>query len=226
MDDTSTTLLLTRPKPQSETFLAECETEVGRRLPVVISPLLKIEPVGDMPDLDAFDTIVLTSSNGVARLGSALAGRIVVTVGKKTAALASQQGAKAAVLGESVDAFLAAQYAFKGRVLFCRGKHSRGDLANRLRQRSVNVEEAVIYDQVGQPLDSRARELLVGDGLVVAPVFSPRSARLLAANPITAPISVLAISSAVAAAWNGPGNILVASHPDANHMRQMVQEAF
>lgn len=226
MDDTTATLLLTRPKAQSEAFLSACEAQIGHRLPVVIAPLLRIEPVGEVPDLDAFETLVLTSGNGVARLGSALANRQVVTVGDKTAELARGFGAIASALGENVDAFLENAPKFEGRVLFCRGVHSRGELAQKLSDLGNTVEEAVLYDQIGQPLGEAGQRLLTGRAMVVAPLFSPRTAKLLSANQITAPLKVLAISQATADAWAGPGELRIAERPDADHMRQMVQEAF
>ena len=75
MDDAQATLLLTRPRAQSDLFLADCEAALDRRLPVVISPLIEIDPVGDIPDLGHFRTIVLSSGNGVRRLGRMLAKR-------------------------------------------------------------------------------------------------------------------------------------------------------
>ena len=226
MDDTSATLLLTRPEPQSQAFLAECEAEMKRRLPVVISPLLRIENIGDIPDLDNFDTIILTSGNGVARLGPALAGRRVFTVGERTAALARAHGAEASALGENVEAFLDHATEIKGKALFCRGVHSRGELAARLVSGGVEIEEAVLYDQVAVPLSNAASLLLTGEDPVVAPVFSPRTARLLSASLITAPLTVLAISPATAKAWTSRGRILIAETPDAFAMRGLVTQAF
>ncbi len=226
MNDTSATLLLTRPEPQSRAFLAECEIAMQRRLPVVISPLLRIEPLGEVPDLEPFDTIILTSGNGVARLGSALAGRHVVTVGEKTAALARESGAAAVALGENVEAFLEQASKIKDRVLFCRGVHSRGDLAEKLTGFGVRVEEAVLYHQAAVPLSNAACLLLEGAAPVIAPVFSPRTAKLLSANQISAPITVLAISAATAQAWTAGGQIRTANAPDSASMQELVAQSF
>lgn len=226
MDDPSATLLLTRPEPQSRAFLAKCEAAMQRRLPVVVSPLLRIEPVGEVPDLDLFDTIIVTSGNGVTRLGSALAGRYVVTVGAKTAALARESGATAVALGENVEAFLEQASKITGHALFCRGVHSRGDLAEKLSGFGVKAEEAVLYDQVAIPLSNAARHLVEGAGTVIAPVFSPRTAKLLSANQFFAPITVLAISAATADAWTAGGKVQIAEAPDSTAMQALVAQAF
>lgn len=226
MDDTPATLLLTRPEPQSRAFLADCEAHLGRSIPVVISPLMRIEPMGDVPDLERYATIILTSGNGVARLGSALSGRHVVTVGERTAALAREHDAEAKHLDDDVEGFLENAATVRGPALFCRGVHSRGDLAKRLAERGIEVEEAILYDQVAEPLTNAARLLLAGSLPVVAPVFSPRSAKLLSSHRIAAPLTLLAISQATADAWTGGGEVLVAERPNAAAMRALVTKAF
>lgn len=226
MDDVSATLLLTRPEPQSRAFLSECESELNRRLPVVISPLLRIEPAGEVPDLTLYDTVVITSGNGVARLGASLSGRHVVTVGDRTAELARGQGADATALGENIEAFLRKADHLTGRVLVCRGVHSRCELAARLREQGADADEAILYDQVACPLSTAASLLLTGEAPVVAPVFSPRTAKLLSTCLVTAPMTVLAISTATAESWTAGGRVLIADQPDAASMRKLVAQAF
>lgn len=221
MDDTRATLLLTRPEPQSRAFLADCETVLNRRLPVVISPLLQIEPVGELPDLDRFQTVILTSGNGVERLGPALGGRRVLTVGERTADLARVQGAAAHSLGENVEAFLKSATEVKTPAIHCRGVHTRGGLADRLN----GVDEAILYDQVAVPLSKAAQRLLTGDAPVVVPLFSPRTAKLLSSTQVSAPVIVLAISDATAGEWMAGGDIRVAERPDRHAMCAMVGAA-
>lgn len=226
MREAEPTLLLTRPEAQSKAFLNICETRVGHRLPVVISPLLRIEPVGDIPDLGRYGTIVATSSNAVERLGEALSGRTVRTVGEKTAERARKFGAKAEALGENVELFLAAASDVTGPVLVARGVHARGNVAEVLRGFGLEAEEAVVYDQVAQPLTRAARLLLDGSTPVVAPLFSPRSAALLARQHISAPLTLVAISETTADEWTGKGVVQIAERPDAEAMCAMVVKAF
>lgn len=221
MNDLQATLLLTRPASQSEAFLAECEALAGRRLPVVVSPLLSIEPVGDIPDLDPYATLIVTSANAVRHLADvqALSGRNVATVGESTAELARQHGAAAQAFGENVETFVERADDIEGPALYCRGVHSRGDLAARVRQAGVEIDEVVIYDQVALSPTKAARSLLAGTSPVVAPVFSPRTARLLSAiGPISADLTIIAMSQAVAAAWVGPGKVLTVSEPTSAAM--------
>lgn len=229
MPDNQPTLLLTRPEPQSREFLAQCEARIGRRLPSVISPAISIEPVGDLPQLDKYASLIFTSGNGVRSVlaSDTLAGRLVFTVGEKTAELARNAGADAEALGEDVEAFLENAHRVKGPALFCRGVHSRGNLAERLGDAGVRVDQVVLYEQASRPLSQAALQLLSGEAPVVAPVFSPRTARLLSAyGVITAPISVIAMSEAVAEAWTGGGEIKVAKAPNSDAMCDLTLDIF
>ncbi|NND18996.1 MAG: uroporphyrinogen-III synthase [Silicimonas sp.] len=219
------TLLLTRPEAQSREFLLRCETLAGRKLPAVISPLMRIEPIGDTPDLGRYATVIFTSGNAVRSVlrHQSLKGRAVATVGQSTAKLAKSAGADAQALGEDVEAFARNAERLKGPSLFCRGVHSRGDLAEKLRDQNHSVEEAVVYDQVATPLSDQARQLLAGSRRVIAPVFSPRTARLLAAQgPLVAPLTIVAMSQAVAAELELPGEVVVARAPESQRMAELV----
>lgn len=223
------TLLLTRPEPQSRDFLEMCQMRAGRALPAVISPILRIEPTGAVPELDRFDTIILTSANAVTCLADRadLTGRTVVTVGARTAEAARDAGAVATMLGQDASELIAAAYRIEGRAVFCRGAHSRGEIARHLRDRGVTVEEVVIYDQVEQPLSSAAKALFKGKRPIIVPLFSPRSASILANQAeIDAPLTLVAMSNNVAAAWSGPGRILVAASPTADGMCDVVIAEF
>lgn len=229
MTDPEPTLLLTRPEDQSKAFLAACEARAGRRLPAIISPLMRVVPTGFTPDLDAYETVILTSGNGVRRLSelASLRGRSVATVGEKTAELARSAGAEARALGEDVESFLEPGEAIRGPAIFCRGVHSRGDLAGRLRARGLKVDEAVIYDQIALPLSCAARQLLAGKAPVVAPVFSPRTAALLKEHgDISAPLIIIAMSPAIADALGEGANIEVARHPTSEAMQAAVLAHF
>lgn len=229
MSDAEPTLLLTRPEAQSKAFLQRCNRLAGRELPAVISPVMQIEATDAVPNFDRYATIIFTSGNGVrsAAARGSLMGRTVVTVGDATAMLARSEGAEAEALGETVDAFVEASKRVRSPALFCRGRHSRGDLAERLREKGVRVDELVIYDQVARPLSFAAEALLAGEAPVVAPLFSPRSAELLSQQgQPTAPITVIAMSDAVARAWNGPGEVLVAERPTVMAMADLVVRRF
>lgn len=225
MDDEGATILMTRPADRSEEFLSRCETRAGRRLPAVVSPIIEIRDEGDLPDLSRYATVVLTSASAVARLAreGQLQGRSVACVGARTAELSRAAGASASALGDTVEGFLGAAASLQPPAIHCRGIHTRGDLAARLTDMGIQCDEAVIYDQIGRPLSVAARGLLTGSGRVVLPVFSPRSARLIAGfGGITAPLTVIAMSQAVADAWSGPGRVQIAYEPTADAMAEAV----
>jgi uroporphyrinogen-III synthase len=226
MDDRQPTLLLTRPEKQSLEFLADCENKLGRRLSVVVSPVFKIDFRRSPPDLSNYETVILTSSNGVAACAEALVGRKVVTVGEKTAAAARRAGAEALVLGQDAEELVANSLKIEGPAVHVRGRHTRGSIAKRLGAAGVKTDELVLYDQLAQPLTQAAVAVLQGDAEVIAPVFSPRSAELLSQAHITASLHVIAMSEAVADAWNGPGSINVVASPTADAMIAQVVSHF
>ncbi len=217
-------LLLTRPTAQSQDFLNLCERRLDRPVTAVISPIMKIEKTGEPWNLDGA-TLVVTSANAVRALSGAIKGRSVVTVGEATADLARANGAVAQCLGETADAFLAQADSLIPPVVVARGVHARLDLAEALISRGTDARSVTVYDQIAAPLSEEARDLLSGTRSVVAPVFSPRSAILLAAHSITAPLEICAISAAVAQAWTGPGRVRVADHPTAEAMCDLVTTA-
>lgn len=215
MEHAKPTVLLTRPKVQSRAFLTFCETELGKPIPALISPVLTIVPVDATPELDDFKTLIFTSANGVNQIGPAMAGRDVVTVGKRTAELAADFGANARMLGENVAGLVSNAGTIQPPALICRGRHASADLQAALQGRGTACDEVVLYDQVETPLSDAALALLTGDAPVILPVFSPRSARLLSKQGITAPVHVVAISPETAKAWTGPGQVQIAGSPDA-----------
>ncbi|MCV6594241.1 MAG: uroporphyrinogen-III synthase [Silicimonas sp.] len=214
-------LLLTRPRAQSEAFLARCEARLGREIEHVITPVMRIEALGVPRDLSA-ETLVLTSSNGVRMLGNRLRGRRVATVGEATAELAGRQGADAICLGATAEDLLTRSDELAPPVLVCRGRHARRDLAADLVARGIEARALTIYDQVETPLTLAGQSLLQGNRPILAPLFSPRSAALLSRAAIAAPITCLALSPAVAAAWTGPGAVKTAETPNAEALCDLV----
>ncbi len=216
------TALLTRPAAQSAELAAALSG-----CSVVISPLIEIVPCDVGVDLDGFDLLLFASQNAVlAARRFGLAGRRAFAVGPRTAAVAAAQGMEVMVASGNADGLVAAVSGLPGagRVLFLRGRHSRGDVAGRLARAGIDIREAVIYDQRARPLSREAVALLRGRAPVVLPLFSPRSALLMAQGAQTAgavaPLVIVALSRAVAAAWNGPrpADVAVAGRPSAEEM--------
>lgn len=215
-----TTLLLTRPKEQSARF-ADAVAARLPGVPVVISPVLEIVPRDGPVSTEGIAAFILTSENGARTLAARadVAGRTAYCVGDRTAQAARAAGMDAVSAGGAAEDLVALIRARRplGRLLFARGAESRGAVAERLAEAGLPVESVVLYDQRPRPLTPEAAALLAGAAPVIAPVFSPRSAALLSRAEIRAPLILVALSEAVARAWDGPApqRVAVAAHPDA-----------
>ncbi len=221
-------LLLTRPREASERFLSELIAFTGRDVRAIISPILRIVDIGELPDLSSFSTIILSSRHAVSRLGAEglLQGREVAVVGEGTAQLATSHGAAVVALGQDSRELVEQWRKLTAPCLYCRGVHSRGALASRLSELGVKTSEVVVYDQRREALSDEAKSFLLSGQHVVAPVFSPRSAELLSAEiPASASIEVIAISEAGKHAWSGPGRVTVPKEPNGRFMLQSVADA-
>lgn len=200
-------LLLTRPMADSQRFAA--------RLPgwqAVIAPILKIVPI-DQDHARVRDAagLVFTSAHAVTAAGPGR-GRIALCVGGHTGDVARQAGFQVRQGDGFAESLLPLIAACDVALLHPHGRH----LAKRL-----PVEGIVVYDQVAQPLTDAARALLAEDAPVVLPLFSPRSARLLAAavRDAHAPLWPVAISDATMAAWDAPSaGHAIAAAPEARQM--------
>ena len=218
------TILVTRPQPQADRFAALCRARF-EAAPIVVAPLIRIEerPLGAMPE--GVRGLVFTSEAGVKAFAAQCARRDLPAwcVGERTASAARAAGFTALAAGGTARALveMIVAAAPPGPLLHLRGVHAACDVASVLARRGVPADAAVIYDQLAQPLTPRARELLrCASGAVVAPVFSPRSARMLAeaAANARAVLRPVAISANAAQAWaeyrDDP--VLVAAGPHAD----------
>lgn len=216
-------LLLTRPEADSRRF-AELIGPRGEGVRIVISPLLRIEPLG-MPGPSG-GVPVFTSAHAVPLAGPG-GGGDAWCVGERTAAAAAAVGWRPRVGAGDAEALVAAILASgeAGPFVHLRGAHARGEIAARLRAGGRAASERVVYDQRAAPLAAEAQAALAGRAPVVAPLFSPRSAALFAAaagNP-AAPLRVVAMSDAVRRAVDGAGwPVEVAARPDGGAMLEAV----
>lgn len=210
---------------QSQAFLGACERQIGHPIDHVISPVIEIVPVNDLPDLTPYATVMVTSQNAVDRAGSGLRGRTVVTVGQRTADKATALGAHATCLGENIEQFMDHLPSLKAPVIYLRGVHARADVEGAAKNAGIRLDETVVYDQRPKALDTAAKTLLAS-GSVVVPIFSPRTAALVSQYPVGADAIVLALSDTVAASWQGPGQVSVADFPTANELIKLIQNAF
>lgn len=217
--------LLTRPAAQSARFAAELRARYGAATPIIISPV--ICPVYLKPALPdrPFVAIVLTSESGAegARQLSAEGVSLPAAaycVGDRTANAAKDAGFAARSAHGDATALLEMIRAQQplGPLLYLRGDDSRGDVVDNLRSSGIEAYEAIVYKQESQLLMADAKTCLDAANPVILPLFSPRSAALLAAQgPFLAPLLIAALSPAVAEAAAALPNVrlTIASHPDA-----------
>lgn len=226
---TEPTLLLTRPLPAARRFLAACEAARGRSIPAILSPVMAIRSV-PVALAERPAALILTSENGAARAGGlGLRALPAWCVGPRTAAVARAQGLDPVEAGPDVEALLAALFAARppGPLLHLRGEHAQGEVAARLRAAGIEAREAVAYRQEALPATQEARAALDARGLLVVPLFSPRSAALLAGWHPRAPLRVVAPSEAVAraAAALRPERLDLAAAPDGDAMQAATLQA-
>lgn len=228
MPKPSPVILITRPAHQSASFAARFDTSVE----CVLSPVLEIRHLPPQSDVNDYSALVFASQNAVLAACESvdLRGRRVFAVGEKTGALASMRGAIVTVADGTakslVDTIKAA--APDGPVLFLRGRHSTGEIVSNLSKAGIAAQEEIIYEQDAKKLTPQAAQLLKGTGEVILPLFSVRSATILAkeANEIgaTAPLTLVGISNAVRDAWHGPEpkTIHVAQSPGMDEMCSLI----
>ncbi len=228
---TATPVLLTRPEEQSLAFAAALNVRFGDRLRCIVAPLMAPRFLSPQVPEGHFDAVILTSSSAVdaaRKLGVPLPTR-AFCVGTRTADAARAAGFVATSAdgdaGDLVAAILSDPP--KGRLLHLRGHDSTGDVAERLTAHGITTIPIIIYRQDPQPLTAEATGLLQNAAPVILPIFSPRSAVLLAAAlPTTtrAHLHLAAISGSVAKAAAGMPHaaLVIARQPDADSMLDAV----
>ncbi len=199
-------LLLTRPEPAARRFAAGV-AHLG--LPVVISPVLTILPVAhDADRLAGARGLVFTSVHAVPAAGPG-GGRPAICVGPATAEAARAAGFRVTEGPGDAARMLPLLDGLGAGWLHPHGTHVA---------KVLPVPGMVVYDQLPQPLTAEARAALAGRAPVILPLFSPRSARVLAdqAEGARAPLWLAPISAAARAAWPlTPARVALAPTPDA-----------
>jgi uroporphyrinogen-III synthase len=219
-------VLLTRPLAQSQEFAAALADRFDDALHPVISPLMEVELLTpDLPPED-FVGVIFTSATGV-EASVPFAGRLptlAYCVGARTAKVARAAGFTAISADGNADALVDLIIARPpgGRLLHLRGEETRGEVAERLTTAGIGTVSMIVYRQRPLPLTGKALELLANTGVVIVPLFSPRSAALMSGLvPVDhrADVYVAAMSRAVADAVRfRNGRLIVAARPDAAAM--------
>jgi uroporphyrinogen-III synthase len=221
-------ILLTRPTPAADRFARSLRARFGAEIRIVVSPLLSPKLLSPAVPAGPFSALVFTSETGVAGFRQISADRRLPAwcVGNRTAAAAQEAGFETRSAEGDLEALVEAirQAHQTGPLLYARGKETAGNLEERLRSLKISVTEMVVYEQKDRPLSPLATALLAEDQLVLAPLFSPRTAALFCVEPAvqmrTASLFIAALSPAVAAACTAAQAQLTvcAARPDAEAM--------
>lgn len=205
-------LLLTRPPQDSRRFASMLPD-----WPAVISPVLRIVAVDhDAAALRDAPGLVFTSAHAVPAAGAGR-GRLALCVGGHTGQVARAAGFDVRTGNGFAESLLPLIEAAGVPLIHPHGRH----LAKRL-----PVPGMVVYDQQAVPLTNEAAALLAGTAPVILPLFSPRSARLVAdaGRGARAPLWPVAISDAAWAAWAAPAaGHAVAQRPNAAAMAAAIR---
>lgn len=217
------TVILTRPKTQSESFAAEILAQWDEPLEIIHAPLIEIAPLDT--SCATPDAFIFTSANGVTasrRLGVPQ-GRTAWCVGSKTADLARAAGFEPVTGPGDADGLvrqiIAAQP--RGKLAHIRGMHARGDVCARLNAAGITCDDVVAYDQRARQLTPEAKSALNARQSVVLPLFSPRTATILnGEGPFVAAVHIIALSKAVELAVSPEisKQITVAASPSSKAM--------
>lgn len=221
-------VLLTRPAAQSVALAGVFDSER-----VIVSPLLEIAEIGDVPELGGFGGLIFSSPNGVAALARRTGARDlpVWTVGETTRDTARAEGWSAEMAGLTADELVARLLASGGPgatpLLHIRGHHASRPIAALLSAGGLPCTEAVLYDQRSMSLTAEARMALQGNAPVICPLYSPRTAHLFAAQvtEAIAPLHLVAMSDTVAEALGKVTykSLNVAGAPTGAAMRDSVR---
>jgi len=194
------TLLLTRPQASAVRFAAKLDPAAAGRADLVISPLQEIVKLDIDVSLAGYAGVIFSSANGVLH-GPDGNGMPAYCVGSQTGAAAKSRGWRVVQVAQDADAFVRAVMGVtpKGPLLHLSGTHQRGDIAARLTAAGLKADRTIVYDQQNLALNKAALDALCGEGPVVLPLFSPRTAaQFVAQAPETGKVYAIAMSAAVA----------------------------
>lgn len=194
-------VVITRPEDGAEKLCRALEARGVARDQLILSPLLQIERA-PLPDLNwpGF-AYVFTSHNAVAAAAHLAAGAKAYCVGNSTMQAAKEAGFEAFSADGDANALVQMIIADAPTqpLIHLHGEITRGDVSQRLEAAGLSCRDVVAYRQTPRPLSVQAIQALAAEDPLVVPLFSPRTAHLLAQNgPYRAPIHLIAMSESIA----------------------------
>ncbi|NOD48535.1 MULTISPECIES: uroporphyrinogen-III synthase [unclassified Ruegeria] len=194
---------MTRPRAASKRFVAQLPTRTRSRVQVIYSPILEIRPLPAAVDTVGLQGVIFTSANAVNAAASMGVDRDLPAycVGPATTGTAKGYGWQAEMAGTTAEELVGhlLKHRPQSPLLHLRGEHTRGNIAGRLTESGLTVREQPVYQQILLPLTSEATQAANDDLPIIAPLFSPRTARHFADIwSGSAPLWLAAISRATA----------------------------
>ncbi len=218
------TLLISRPADRARRFLSTLPPAALAQVTPLIAPVMTISlcPLAPLP---AEAELIVTSEAALPAIGPAP--RRVWCVGAQTAAKVRAAGHTVCATAPDAAALLDLLRTARpsAPLLHLSGRHHRGALVETLGQAGLTAARRVVYDQHPCDIPDAARQVLATTPRLIVPLFSPRSAALLAAQmpPRPGVTQVIALSDEVRAAWTGPADrLLTVPVPQADAMRDAV----
>lgn len=216
-------IIITRPQAAGERLAKQLRDGVEPGCAIILSPVIDIVAVPATLGQTRYRGALFTSAHGVTHAPNGIGPLPCWCVGDMTARAARDAGYEVKHSAPDAETLLTDITTAKivGPLLHCRGAYARVDLAKRLTAIGISCDDLVVYAQKSRALSAEARAALGGETPVILPLYSPRSAALVAdQGPFNAPITVIAISNAVAsaAARLDPKSVILADHPDGAAM--------
>jgi uroporphyrinogen-III synthase len=218
-------LIITRPVESANLFASFFERNLQKEQ-IIISPAIEIKFFSRPKILRKNPYLIFTSSNGVKAAGQATNNNIrAICVGDRTTSLASSLGYSAEKYGDNVEQLikkLCLNKNIEGNILHVRGKYTKVDLMDHLREAGFLCHEWEGYDQIAKNLSFHALNAFKNGEKIILPIFSERSGRLLKDQiPNFDKCHIIAISSAVANVFldKSPASISEAQTPNLVGMR-------
>ncbi len=175
--------------------------------------------------------LIFTSANAVNAAVSLGVDRDLPAwcVGPATTQAAKAAGWRAQQAGATAEELVASllQLRPQSPLLHLRGEHGRGNVAERLTGSGLTTREQPVYQQHLLPLSDEASLAAEGARPVIAPLFSPRTARQFAdVWAGTAPLWLAAISEATAEPLKSLGfeRLKITSEPTPDKMQKAVKK--
>lgn len=177
------TIILTRPKAQSDAYARQLKAEFGDAIKVIIAPLLAIRQVAAEFDPDNISYLLFTSLNAVESYAAQFERRDIpcLCVGNRTAETARSHGLLAESADGAADDLLRLvknrMLGKSGHLHYMRGRQVASDLASILREAGYTIHQSIVYEQIRISLPNQTKSIFATGKRILVPLFSPMTAR-------------------------------------------------